>query len=180
MKVPQKYLSKNPNVMKREIKKHAEKKDSDSSAYKEWDADYKSKKAGKGKPVKTNVSKYTKKYKEMYGESESESKLKTIMDYDSFSSNLSEGKKKYSVSTAGSPSDKGLKKKSEKSGFPLGILKEVFKRGKAAWKTGHIPGTTPDQWAYARVNSFITGGKTTKMHDKALYQQAKKAKASKK
>ena len=180
MKVPQKYLSKNPNVMKREIKKHAEKKDSDSSAYKEWDADYKSKKAGKGKPVKTNVSKYTKKYKEMYGESESESKLKTIMDYDSFSSNLSEGKKKYSVSTAGSPSDKGLKKKSEKSGFPLGILKEVFKRGKAAWKTGHIPGTTPDQWAYARVNSFITGGKTTKMHDKALYQQAKKAKAAKK
>ena len=70
--------------------------------------------------------------------------------------------------------------KSEKSGFPLGILKEVFKRGKAAWKTGHIPGTTPDQWAYARVNSFITGGKTTKMHDKALYQQAKKAKAAKK
>lgn len=180
MKVPQKYLSKNPDVMKREIKKHAEKKDSDSSAYKEWDADYKSKKAGKGKPVKTNVSKYTKKYKEMYGESESESQLKTIMDYDSFSSNLSEGKKKYSVSTAGSPSDKGLKKKSEKSGFPLGILKEVFKRGKAAWKTGHIPGTTPDQWAYARVNSFITGGKTTKMHDKALYQQAKKAKAAKK
>ena len=180
MKVPQKYLSKNPDVMKREIKKHAEKKDSDSSAYKEWDADYKSKKAGKVKPVKNNVSKYTKKYKEMYGESESESQLKTIMDYDSFSSNLSEGKKKYSVSTAGSPSDKGLKKKSEKSGFPLGILKEVFKRGKAAWKTGHIPGTTPDQWAYARVNSFITGGKTTKMHDKALYQQAKKAKAAKK
>ena len=165
--------------MKREIKKHAEKKDSDSSAYKEWDADYKSKKAGKGKPVKTNVSKYTKKYKEMYGESESESQLKSIMDYDSFFSNLSEGKRKYSVSTPGSPSDKGLKKKSEKSGFPLGILKEVFKRGKAAWKTGHIPGTTPDQWAYARVNSFITGGKTTKMHDKALYQQAKKSKAAK-
>jgi len=179
MKVPKKYLSKNPNVMKREIKKHAEKKDSDSSAYGPWDADYKSKKAGKGKPVKTNVSKYTKKYKEMYGESESESQLKTIMDYDSFSSNLSEGKRKYSVSTTGSPSDKGLKKKSEKSGFPLGILKEVFKRGKAAWKTGHVPGTTPDQWAYARVNSFITGGKTTRMQDKALYQQAKKSKAAK-
>jgi hypothetical protein len=179
MKVPKRYLSKNPDVMKREIKKHAEKKDSDSSAYKEWDADYKSKKAGKGKPVKTNVSKYTKKYKEMYGESESESQLKSIMDYDSFFSNLSEGKRKYSVSTPGSPSDKGLKKKSEKSGFPLGILKEVFKRGKAAWKTGHVPGTTPDQWAYARVNSFITGGKTTKMQDKALYQQAKKSKAAK-
>lgn len=180
MKIPKRYLSKNPNVMKREIKKHAEKKDSDSSAYGPWDADYKSKKAGKGNPVKTNVSKYTKKYKEMYGESESESQLKTIMDYDSFSSNLSEGKRKYSVSTTGSPADKALRKKSEKSGFPLGILKEVFKRGKAAWKTGHIPGTTPDQWAHARVNSFITGGKTTKMQDKALYQQAKKAKAAKK
>jgi hypothetical protein len=165
--------------MKREIKKHAGKKDSDSSAYKEWDADYKSKKAGKGKPVKTNVSKYTKKYKEMYGESESESKLSRLMDYDSFSNNLSEGSRKGSVDTKGSPADKSLRKKAEKSGFPLGILKQVFKRGKAAWKTGHIPGTTPDQWAHARVSSFITGGKTTKMQDKALYQQAKKAKAAK-
>jgi hypothetical protein len=180
VKVPQRYLSKNPNVMKREIKKHAEKKDYDSSAYGPWDADYKSRKAGKGKPVKTNVSKYTKKYKEMYGESESKSKLNSIMDYESFSSDLSEGKRKYSVSTKGSPADKALRKKSKRSGFPLGILKEVFRRGKAAWKTGHVPGTTPDQWAHARVNSFITGGKTTKMQDKALYKQAKKAKAAKK
>jgi hypothetical protein len=179
MKVPKRYLSKNPNVMKREIKKHGEKKDSDSSAYKEWDADYKSRKAGKGKPVKTNVSKYTKKYKEMYGESQETSKLKCLIDYDSFTNNLNEGKRKYSVSTPGSPSDKALKKKSEKSGFPLGILKEVFKRGKAAWKTGHVPGTNPDQWGYARVNSFITGGKTTEMQDAALYKQAKKAKAAK-
>ena len=180
MKVPKRYLSKNPNVMKREIRKHSEKKDSDSSAYGPWDADYKSRKAGKGKPVKTNVSKYTKKYHEMYGESESGSKLKRLMDYDSFSNNLSEGKRKYSVDTKGSPSDKALRKKAEKSGFPLGILKQVFKRGKSAWKLGHVPGTTPDQWAHARVSSFITGGKTTKMQDKALYQQAKKAKAAKK
>jgi hypothetical protein len=180
MKVPKRYLSKNPNVMKREIRKHSEKKDSDSSAYGPWDADYKSRKAGKGKPVKTNVSKYTKKYHEMYGESESGSKLKRLMDYDSFSNNLSEGKRKYSVDTKGSPSDKALRKKAEKSGFPLGILKQVFKRGKSAWKLGHVPGTTPDQWAHARVSSFITGGKTTKVQDKALYQQAKKAKAAKK
>ncbi len=180
MKVPKRYLSKNPNVMKREIRKHAGKKDSDSSAYKEWDADYKSRKAGKGKPVKTNVSKYTKKYKEMYGESQETSKLKRLIDYDSFSNDLNEGKRKYSVSTPGSPANKALKKKSERSGFPLSILKEVFRRGKAAWKTGHVPGTTPDQWAHARVNSFITGGKTTKMQDKALYRRAKKAKAAKK
>lgn len=180
MKVPQRYLSKNPNVMKREIKKHSEKKDYDSSAYGPWDADYKSRKAGKGKPLKTKTSKYTKKYHEMYGESESQSKLKSIMDYESFSNSLNEGSRKGSVDTKGSPSDKALRKKAEKSGFPLGILKQVFKRGKAAWKTGHIPGTTPDQWAHARVSSFITGGKTTKMQDKALYQQAKKAKAAKK
>jgi len=69
MKLPKKYLKTNPGVMRREIKKHGEKKDDDSSAYGPWDADYKSKKAGKGKKVPTKTSKYTKKYKEMYGES---------------------------------------------------------------------------------------------------------------
>jgi len=29
---------------------------------------------------------------------------------------------------------------------PLGILKQVFARGYAAWKKGHVPGTTPQQW----------------------------------
>ena len=55
----------------------------------------------------------------------------------------------------------GLKKKAEKSGIPYGILKQVYNRGMAAWKSGHRPGTTPQQWAYARVNSFITKGKGT-------------------
>jgi len=55
----------------------------------------------------------------------------------------------------------GLKKKAEKSGIPYGILKQVYNRGMAAWKGGHRPGTTPQQWAYARVNSFITKGKGT-------------------
>lgn len=50
----------------------------------------------------------------------------------------------------------GLKKKAEKSGISYGILKKVFDRGVAAWRTGHRPGTTPSQWGYARVNSFIT------------------------
>jgi len=50
----------------------------------------------------------------------------------------------------------GLVKKSEKSKMPYGILKKVYDRGMAAWKTGHRPGTTPQQWAFARVNSFIT------------------------
>ena len=52
--------------------------------------------------------------------------------------------------------DKSLAKKSEKSGMPKGVLKQVYNRGVAAWKTGHRPGTTPEQWGHARVNSFIT------------------------
>jgi nicotinic acid mononucleotide adenylyltransferase len=55
----------------------------------------------------------------------------------------------------------GLKKKAEKSGIPYGILKAVYNRGMAAWKTGHRPGTTAQQWAFARVNSFITKGPGT-------------------
>ena len=51
---------------------------------------------------------------------------------------------------------KGLAAKAEKSGMPIGILRKVYNRGMAAWKTGHRPGTTPQQWAMARVNSFVT------------------------
>ena len=50
----------------------------------------------------------------------------------------------------------GLVKKAEKSGMPYSILKQVYNRGMAAWRTGHRPGTTPQQWAMARVNSFVT------------------------
>jgi len=40
--------------------------------------------------------------------------------------------------------DVSLKKKAEKTGIPFGILKQVYKRGVAAWRTGHRPGTTPE------------------------------------
>jgi len=52
--------------------------------------------------------------------------------------------------------DASIKKKAEKSGMPAGILKKVYDRGVAAWRTGHRPGTTPQQWGLARVNSFVT------------------------
>ncbi|QZI94305.1 hypothetical protein MelnitzEXVC044M_18 [Methylophilales phage Melnitz EXVC044M] len=67
----------------------------------------------------------------------------------------------------------GLVTKAEKSGVPYGILKKVYDRGMAAWKTGHRPGTTPQQWAFARVNSFLTGGKTRTTADADLWKQAK-------
>ena len=54
-----------------------------------------------------------------------------------------------------------LKKKAEKTGISYGILKKVFDRGVAAWRTGHRPGTNPTQWGFARVNSFATKGKGT-------------------
>ena len=68
--------------MKREIKKHGHKEDSDSSAYGPWDADYKSRKAGEGKKVNTKKSKYTKKYQKMFGESLNP--LKNLKNWDNF------------------------------------------------------------------------------------------------
>ena len=69
--------------------------------------------------------------------------------------------------------DKSLAKKAEASGISVGILKQVYKRGVAAWRTGHRPGTTPEQWGHARVNSFITGGKTRTTADADLWKQHK-------
>ena len=57
--------------------------------------------------------------------------------------------------------NEGLKKKAAKSGISYGTLKKVYNRGMAAWRTGHRPGTTPQQWGMARVNSYITKGKGT-------------------
>ena len=52
--------------------------------------------------------------------------------------------------------NEALKNKAKKSGMPYSILKKVYDRGMAAYKTGHRPGTTAQQWAMARVNSFTT------------------------
>ena len=84
--------------------------------------------SGKDKKAKTKTSTHTKKYKQMFGEND------------------------VSLDEA----IKGLQKKAKKSGMPYSILKQVYNRGMAAWKGGHRPGTTPQQWAFARVNSFIT------------------------
>ena len=86
------------------------------------------------KSAKTKPSKHTKKFKQMYGE-----------DMRSFKQHIDEG-----------PADAALKKKADKSGMPLGVLRQVYNRGVAAWRTGHRPGTTPQQWGLARVNSFVT------------------------
>ena len=92
------------------------------------------------KEAKTKPSKHTKKYKQMYGEHF------TFEDY------MVEDK---------GQAKKAIQKKADKSGMPYSILKKVFDRGVAAWRTGHRPGTTPVQWGLARVNSFVTKSKGT-------------------
>ena len=57
--------------------------------------------------------------------------------------------------------DAGLAAKAAKSGISIGTLRKVYRRGVAAWNSGHRPGTTPQQWGMARVNSYIGKGKGT-------------------
>ena len=73
-----------------------------------------------------------------------------------------------------------LKKKSKSSGIPMGILRKVFSKGMQAWNAGHRPGVAQHQWAFGRVNSFITGAGGARKADAALWSKAKAAKARKK
>ena len=73
---------------------------------------------------------------------------------------------------------KAVKNKAEKTGMPYSILKQVYNRGMAAWKGGHRPGTTQQQWALARVNSFVT--KSSGTWGGADKDLAKKVRAAKK
>lgn len=66
--------------------------------------------------------------------------------------------------------DTALRKKAEESGISFSILKNVWRRGMAAWRTGHRPGVRQQQWAMARVSSFIVGGPARKA-DKDLWEK---------
>lgn len=83
--------------------------------------------------AKTKPSKHTLKYRKMYGE-------EILID---------------------EAAETGLAAKAKKSGVSLETLRKVYRRGVAAWNSGHRPGTTPQQWGMARVNSYITKGKGT-------------------
>jgi hypothetical protein len=73
-----------------------------------------------------------------------------------------------------------LRKKSKASGIPMGILRKVFAKGMQAWNAGHRPGVAQHQWAFGRVNSFITGAGGARKADANLWTKAKAAKARKK
>ena len=97
-----------------------------AGSYKKSDDNDDYKAAPGDKKAKTKPSIHTKKFKQMYGEQLLDEKIK------------------------------GLENKAKKTGMPYGILKKVYDRGMAAWKGGHRPGATQQQWAFARVNSFVT------------------------
>jgi hypothetical protein len=50
-------------------------------------------------------------------------------------------------------------------------LRKSFAKGLAAWKSGgHRPGATAQNWAVARVNSLVVGGKTSWTADKKQFE----------
>ena len=125
------------------------------------------------KDADTKPSKHTKKFKDMFGEEDP-----------CWDTHKQVGMKKKGgkmVPNCVAKEDfqldekiEGLITKADKSGMPYGILKKVYDRGMAAWKTGHRPGTTPQQWAFARVNSFVTKSSGTwGKADKDLAQQVR-------
>ncbi len=155
-KVPKKYtagLGKTKTAKRKaEIRKRAEEPHTDPKSYRPFKTDVDKR---TGKPIETKESQYTKDYRKKFGAAtEVEAK--------------SSGSEKLS---------KALKKKSEDSGIPVRILRQVYNRGLAAWRTGHRPGASQHAWGMGRVNSFIMKGKTWKTADADL---AKKARAAKK
>ena len=79
---------------------------------------------------------------------------------------LSESVKKSLAKKAEAARKKGKK-------VTAGQLARVYKKGLAAYRTGHRPGASPNQWAMARVNSVLTGGKAAKV-DAHIFGKGKK------
>lgn len=76
------------------------------------------------------------------------------------------------------PDVKSLEERSKATGVPIKYLNKVFRRGSAAWRTGHRPSQTPQSWSYPRVSSFLLCGKTHYTADSDQVRLAKKESAS--
>jgi hypothetical protein len=70
------------------------------------------------------------------------------------------------------PGATSMEAKSRISGVPKRLLEKSYDRGMAAWRTGHRPGATQQQWGHARVDSLLLCGKTSKGPDADLKQEA--------
>ena len=64
---------------------------------------------------------------------------------------------------------------SKRTGCSLKGLKQIYKKGQGAYySSGSRPNQTADSWAYARVASSITGGKSSKVDYHILEKTCKK------
>ena len=77
------------------------------------------------------------------------------------------------------PGVKTLPEISKATGVPVKTLQTVYDRGMAAWRTGHRPGATQQQWSYPRVSSFLLCGKTHYTADSDQVRFARKTKGRK-
>lgn len=141
---------------KAHFNKGAEKHWDDPSAYKPAPGDA---------TAETKPSKYTKRYHQLF------TKEGTVKHDKRFKFNRK--KENPYFKELEESADTALEKKAKETGVSKSILKQVYDRGVAAWRTGHRPGTTPAQWGMARVNSFVTGGKTQKTADSDLWTKHK-------
>jgi hypothetical protein len=159
-KVPGKYLTRDKAAMKGEIERVSKLKADDPSAYGKWEADYKARNTKDGKPHKTKKSAATIAYEKKFGKKNEQME------------NLNEDFINEDV-------DKALSNKAKASGISASILRQVYSRGAAAWKSGHRPGVSQQQWAAGRLNSFITGKGGARKADADLWAKAKKSKKRK-
>lgn len=72
------------------------------------------------------------------------------------------------------PDVKSIEDSSKVTGVPKSMIKESYNRGVAAWRTGHRPGATKEQWGVARYRSMLLCGKTHYTTDSDLVKKAKK------
>ncbi len=76
------------------------------------------------------------------------------------------------------PTTKSIADRAKATGVPKDLLQESYDRGMAAWRTGHRPGATQQQWGYARVSSLLMCGKTHYSTDSDLVRKAKSRSAA--
>jgi hypothetical protein len=78
-----------------------------------------------------------------------------------------EWKKKFPKSTT-------IAEAAKATGVPASLIKKSHDRGVAAWRTGHRPGATKEQWGIARYRSMLLCGKTYYTADADIVREAKK------
>jgi len=75
------------------------------------------------------------------------------------------------------PTAKSIPDAANVTGVPSSLIQESYNRGVAAWRTGHRPGASKEQWGVARYRSMLLCGKTHYTTDSDLVRNAKKKSA---